>query len=109
MTHSYGQDLEILRQLSKRPLRYVGLLGPRKRTDQLLLEAGLAESHSLGTLHAPMGLDIGADGPEQVAIAAVAEIQAVLNDRDGGFLRDRAGSIHSPDSERAWVRSIACV
>jgi xanthine/CO dehydrogenase XdhC/CoxF family maturation factor len=61
-----------------------------------------------------MGLDIGADGPEQVAVAVIAEIQATLNGRAGGPLRQRAGSIHSLEADAAeltqsWVHSIACV
>jgi xanthine/CO dehydrogenase XdhC/CoxF family maturation factor len=45
-------------------------------------------------LHAPVGLDLGADGPEQVALAIVAEMQAVLGGRDGRPLREREGPIH---------------
>jgi xanthine dehydrogenase accessory factor len=96
MTHSYSQDLDILRELAASPTpRYVGILGPRKRTRQLLSEARLDPSQLGEVLHSPMGLDIGADGPEQVAIAVVAEIQGVLHRRQGGHLRDRRGSIHA--------------
>ncbi|HSU33100.1 MAG TPA: XdhC family protein [Bryobacteraceae bacterium] len=114
MTHSYSQDLEIVRELSAMPLAYVGILGPRKRTSQLLAEAGVSPSSIGPALHGPMGLDIGADGPEQVALAIVAEIQAAFNGRPGGFLRERAGSIHSEEKgsdETAtnWMPSIACV
>ncbi|HEX4772844.1 MAG TPA: XdhC family protein [Bryobacteraceae bacterium] len=99
MTHSYSQDLDILRQLAASPTpRYVGILGPRKRTVQLLADAKLNFVQLGEVLHSPMGLDIGADGPEQVAVAVMAEIQAVLNGRKGGLLRDRRGSIHAPDS-----------
>ncbi len=118
MSHSYSQDLESLREFASRPLRYLGILGPRKRTSQLLDDAGIDASHLLSVLHSPMGLDIGADGPEQVALAVVAEIQAMLNGRRGGSLRDRSGSIHAPerhapesssgDEESLWVQSIAC-
>jgi xanthine dehydrogenase accessory factor len=114
MTHSYSQDLEIVRELSAMPLAYLGILGPRKRTDQLLAEAGISPGSLGAALHGPMGLDIGADGPEQVALAIVAEIQAAFNGRQGGFLRERAGSIHSEEqgaNETAtkWTPSIACV
>lgn len=98
MTHSYTQDLDILRRLAAAPMpRYVGILGPRKRTVQLLADAKLNFVKLGEVLHSPMGLDIGADGPEQVALAVTAEIQAVLNRRSGGLLRDRRGSIHAPD------------
>jgi len=45
-------------------------------------------------LHAPIGLDIGADNPEAIALSIVAEIQAVFTQRDGGMLRERSGPIH---------------
>jgi len=111
MTHSYSQDLDALRELSKKPVRYLGILGPRKRSSQLLLDAGLDPERLMPALHSPMGLDIGADGPQQVALAVIAEIQATLNGREGGLLREGTGSIHGPeraDSASEWVQSIAC-
>ncbi len=114
MSHSYSQDQESLREFAAQPLRYLGILGPRKRTSQLIKEVGLDGSRLIPGLHSPMGLDIGADGPEQVALAVLAEIQATLNGRQGGSLRERDGSIHAPESgsedgESLWVQSIACV
>lgn len=113
MSHSYSQDLQNLRELAGQRLRYLGVLGPAKRTLQLLADAGLDSSRLLPALYSPMGLDIGADGPEQVALAVIAEIQAALNGRAGGLLRERSGSIHareelSGDPESLWVQSIAC-
>ncbi len=112
MTHSYSQDLDVLTQLAKQPPSYVGLLGPRKRSVRLLADAGLAPDHFGGHLYGPMGLDIGADGSDQVALAVLSEIQAVLNNRNGSPLRVRQGSIHSSEedevSEVFTVRSIAC-
>ncbi|MGH9622803.1 MAG: XdhC family protein [Bryobacteraceae bacterium] len=110
MSHSYTQDLANLRELAAYPLRYLGILGPRKRTMQLLADAGLNCASFPSTLHGPMGLDIGADGAEQVALAVAAEIQAAFHGREGGLLRDRAGAIHPRDraEERFPVQSIAC-
>jgi xanthine dehydrogenase accessory factor len=110
MSHSYSQDLAALRELAGLPLRYLGILGPNKRTIQLLSDAGVDRSQTGAKLHGPMGLDIGADGPEQVALAVIAEIQASLNGRDGGTLQTRDGSIHSreADSPTAWTQSIVC-
>ncbi len=116
MNHSYSQDLDVLKTLAGEPLAYLGLLGPRKRTLRLLSEAGLMNTsaeHALAvTLYAPMGLETGGDAPEQVALAVISEIQAVLHGKPAGFLRDREGPIHSPDSalgdEAKWVRSIVC-
>lgn len=111
MSHSYAQDLANLRELAAYPLRYLGILGPRKRTLQLLSDAGINKD-SIPGLHAPMGLDIGADGAEQVALAVTAEIQAALNGRHGGLLRERAGAIHARDTDKEQERfsasSIAC-
>ncbi len=116
MSHSYSQDLEMFKELVGSKLRYLGILGPRKRALQMLSDAGLEHAMDNQFLHSPMGLDIGADGPEQVALAVTAEIQAAINGRDGGLLRERAGSIHAnagsnsatDAAENAWVRSIVC-
>jgi xanthine/CO dehydrogenase XdhC/CoxF family maturation factor len=98
--------------LASQPLAYLGILGPQKRSDQLLSEAGVQKS-TIQSLHSPMGLDIGADGPEQVALAVVAEIQATVNGREGGLLRDRQGPIHGTRStgdelSTPYIRSIVC-
>jgi xanthine/CO dehydrogenase XdhC/CoxF family maturation factor len=115
MSHSYSQDFEMVKELAGRNLLYLGVLGPRKRTVQMLSDAGLDSAIDSPTVHSPMGLDIGADGPEQVALSVVAEIQATVNKRRAGFLRDRSGPIHAPGplsesepEQSAWVRSIAC-
>jgi xanthine dehydrogenase accessory factor len=103
MTHNYAHDLELLRFLLPSPAPYVGLLGPKARTDRLL--ADLAASghapapHETERLHAPVGIDIGAEAPEEIALAILAEIRAVLAGRRGGKLRDRAGAIHDRDGE----------
>lgn len=115
MSHSYSQDLDTLKELANRPLRYLGVLGPRKRALQMLNDAGLDNQIENPAMYTPMGLDIGADGPEQVALSVAAEIQATLNGRRGGLLRDRAGSIHAQDigsntatAQSSWVQSIVC-
>jgi xanthine/CO dehydrogenase XdhC/CoxF family maturation factor len=113
MNHSYSQDLEVLTELSSIPIRYLGILGPRKRTVQLLADAGFDESSLAPALHSPMGLDIGAEGPEQVALAVVAEIQAALHARQGGPLREHSGPIHARDVNEVEyapgrIHSIAC-
>jgi xanthine dehydrogenase accessory factor len=91
MTHNYLEDLEVLRTLVASPARYVGCLGPGRRTERLLGELGLEAS---GRIYGPVGLDIGAETPEEIALSIVAEIRAVLAGRDGGSLRDREGAIH---------------
>lgn len=113
MNHSYSQDQQVLQELAPVPLLYLGLLGPRKRTRQIFADSGLDEHLLNSALHTPMGLDIGADGPEQVALAVMAEIQASLNGRAGGPLRDRRGTIHAREDQQSEdattsFRSIAC-
>lgn len=111
MTHSYTQDLDVLRSLIGQSLQYLGVLGPRKRTEQLLADLSISAEAAPEMLHMPMGLDLGGDGPEQVALAVVAEIQSVLSGRTGAALRSRHAPIHcdeaSPRAE-AWVKSTVC-
>lgn len=99
MTHHYVHDVPVLRDLLPRPLAYVGLLGPRKRAERILTD--LAASGRVFTakerarLHAPVGLDLGAEAPEEVAHAIVAEILSVLRRRDARPLRERERPIHA--------------
>ena len=96
MTHNYERDRNILRRLLHSKCVYIGALGPKKRTEKLLEEIGETfGDEKLNRLHAPVGLDIGADSPEAIAVSVVAEIQAFLSNRNGGFLRDRQGSIYN--------------
>ena len=100
MTHNYERDRNILRLLLNSKCKYIGALGPKKRTEKLLAEIGENFSvEQLAKLHAPIGLDIGADSPEAIALAIVAEIQSVLKNRDGGYLRERQGSIYERTSK----------
>lgn len=92
MSHNYLRDIAYLGSFLGGQLAYLGVLGPRGRTEQMLGELG--QSEALDRLHAPAGLDIGAEGPEEVARAIVAEILSVTRGRTGGPLRDRHGPIH---------------
>ncbi len=103
MTHSFTRDRTLLRALLPRDLRYVGILGPKSRTQRLLDE--LADdgvtfpAENLARLHSPAGLDIGAETPEEIAVSIIGEMQAVLAQRHGGALRDRCAPIHDPVDE----------
>jgi xanthine/CO dehydrogenase XdhC/CoxF family maturation factor len=92
MSHNYLRDIAYLRSFLDRPLGYLGVLGPRGRTEQMLAEIGQPEA--IDRLHAPAGLDIGAEGAEEVAHAIIAEILSVMRGRAGGPLRDRQDPIH---------------
>jgi xanthine/CO dehydrogenase XdhC/CoxF family maturation factor len=98
MTHHYVHDVPLLRALLCRPLAYLGLLGPRKRAEKIfadLTKEGLSlTEEQRARVHAPVGLDLGADAPEQVALAILAEMQAVLGGRDAQPLRHRDRPIH---------------
>lgn len=102
MTHGFVDDLEMLSRLAGARLAYLGLLGPRERTRRLV-SALRSDGIALDALHAPAGLDIGAETPEEIALAIAAEIHARLAGRPGGFLRDRPGAIHAPDPAAAAV------
>lgn len=92
MSHNYLRDIAYLGSFLDAPAAYLGVLGPRGRTEQMLAELGRSEAMS--RLYAPAGLDIGAEGPDEVARAIVAEILAVTRGRSGGPLRERHGPIH---------------
>ena len=95
MSHDYLRDAAFLGGFIGRGVRYLGVLGPRDRTDRLLAELDASPTDAdLAALHAPAGLDIGADGAEEVATAIVGEILATLRGRTGTSLRNRSGPIH---------------
>lgn len=107
MTHNYLHDVELLRALLPSPARYLGILGPKERTSKLLEEIrtdvfGLASSQ-FARLHSPVGMDIGAETPEEIAISIICEIKAVWAARGGGFLRDRNAPIHDKRSALASI------
>ncbi|MCX6368653.1 MAG: XdhC family protein [Armatimonadetes bacterium] len=104
MTHSFSADQELLPQLLASQVGYLGLLGPHRRTERLLenplclplpwnREEGRGDGFKDG-FRAPLGLDIGADNPEEIALALVAEIRAWSAGRSGGPLTLREGPIH---------------
>ncbi len=95
MTHNYTRDSLVLPALLTSDVFYIGALGPKRRTEQLLEEIGGSFTpEQLARLYAPAGLDIGADTPEGIALSIIGEIQSVLSNRNGGSLRNRQGSIY---------------
>jgi xanthine/CO dehydrogenase XdhC/CoxF family maturation factor len=99
LTHNFGRDLLALDRVLPLQLRYVGLLGPEKRHAELITR--LSEYRPLNfdiamkNLFAPTGLDIGSEAPEEIALAIVSEVAAVLSNRTGGFLRQRSRDPHT--------------
>lgn len=98
MSHHLATDLAFLKAAVEGEYAYIGLLGSRRRREELLGELGacglLEDDRWTARFHAPVGLDIGAENPAAIALSILAEIQAVLAGRDAGFLRDRLGRIH---------------
>ena len=104
MSHHYGRDLDYLDALLSSEAGYVGVLGPKARSERMLAElAGRGRAYSRealeGRLFGPVGLDIGGDGPEAIALAIVAEVAAVSAGRGGGHLRERQAPIHGAPAE----------
>jgi xanthine/CO dehydrogenase XdhC/CoxF family maturation factor len=82
MSHHLNSDLAYLGILAHSGVPYIGLLGPAVRRERLLFQLGAEADRLAGRLRAPVGLDLGADTPESIALAIVAEIHAVLAGRD---------------------------
>src|SRR6266702_1923926 len=96
MTHNFADDQAYLRVLVGTPVAYIGMLGPRQRTERILKNVTAAAPVDEGRVYGPVGLDIGTDGAEQVALAVIAEILAVRSGRRARSLRERQAPIHAP-------------
>ncbi|HSR67887.1 MAG TPA: XdhC family protein [Acidobacteriota bacterium] len=98
MTHNFPKDVEWMAWLLPSEVPYIGLLGPRARTDNLLddleKQGQQPSQQQLARLYGPVGLDIGADSPQEIALSILAEIRTVLSGRGAGFLRERPGPIN---------------
>ena len=94
-THNYGRDFSALQKLLPFGLRYLGLIGPRRRRDQLLADLFDITGPIDAELFAPAGLDLGAETPEEIALAIVAEIQSVFAAASVESLRNRKAPIHA--------------
>lgn len=102
MTHNFMHDLMLLDALLPSRTPYVGLLGPRKRGEELMREMRVEARSVAARLRNPIGLDLGGETPEEIALSIVAEIQAVLNARDAAPLQGRETSLHERN-EPSWV------
>ena len=94
-THRFEHDAAWLRAALATDAPYIGVLGSRQRATRLLAECGIAAPHDAARIFAPIGLDIGAESPDEIALAAVAELLTVLNARAGGSLRERRAPLHT--------------
>lgn len=100
MSHSLETDKKNLRTLNSTGVRYIGMLGPKSRSERILDELE-KESVKIKTenIFAPTGLDLGASTPEEIALSIVAEIKAFFNERSGGFLKERSLPINERNQE----------
>jgi xanthine/CO dehydrogenase XdhC/CoxF family maturation factor len=89
MNHNCDRDREAMHLLLQTKLRYIGVIGPRSRTQRLLRELGADDEDP--RVVGPAGLDIGADSPQELALAIIAEIQAVLANTPMADIRERIG------------------
>ena len=99
MTHNYNYDMAMLHQLLLKNVIYAGMLGPKKKLDRILGELrdqGVSfTEQQLASVHSPVGLDIGAETSEEIALSILSEIKAVLSGKQGLSLHSNTGSIHS--------------
>jgi xanthine dehydrogenase accessory factor len=107
MSHNYEYDRDVLKKLLSSPAPYIGILGPRQRFDKMIDEfvaQGIqVTGEDLHRIHSPIGLDIGAEAPDEIALSIVSEIQGKFSNRSGGFLKYRKAPIHHRDSKSDQV------
>jgi len=99
ITHNFQYDKALLKILLPLEVPYIGILGPKKKLDRMILELrqeGIFITEAmLKKVFGPVGLEIGAEHPAEIALSIFAEIQAVITGKPGGFLRDKTTVIHS--------------
>jgi xanthine/CO dehydrogenase XdhC/CoxF family maturation factor len=98
MSHHLARDRDYLYGLLKSEVTYLGVLGPRARTERMLAEL-VAREGALPEiderLFSPIGMDIGGEGPDGIALSIISQISAVTSGRGGGHLRDRRAPLHT--------------
>jgi xanthine dehydrogenase accessory factor len=95
MSHNYKFDIKSLRFLLDKNIAYVGLMGPKARFVRMLEDdPALAAYQNNGRLFSPVGLDIGAESPEEIALAITGEIKSFFAGRSGNMLKERLVPIH---------------
>jgi len=94
MNHNFADDEQYLRALIATPVPYIGMLGPRQRTERIIRNVAADVPFDVERVYGPVGLDVGTDGAEQVALAIIAEILAVRGGRSPASLRERQRAIH---------------
>lgn len=96
LTHDPKFDVPVLQLALETPAAYIGAMGSRRTHEERsrdLLAAGVSEE-DLGRIASPIGLDIGATTPEEVAVSIAGEVIATRHHASGGRLSERGGAIH---------------
>ncbi|MEJ7557786.1 MAG: XdhC/CoxI family protein [Pedobacter sp.] len=98
MTHNYNYDLALMELILEKEFFYLGMLGPKKKLDRMLGELAdkgfVVNDAMLSRIHGPIGLDIGAETSEEIALSILAEIKAVMSNHSAKFLKDKMAPIH---------------
>lgn len=98
MSHNYIYDMNVLMELMKRKVFYVGMLGPKKKLVRMIADMAkegiVLSEDQLAAIYSPVGLDIGAESSEEIALSILAEIKSVLEGRHADFLKHHADVIH---------------
>lgn len=101
MNHSFSKDIEFLSRMVNSSHRYIGILGPGRRReklfDKLLENLSDIDPSFFDSIHAPAGINIGAETPQEIAVSIIAEILAVFREQEVYQLKDKKGSIHAED------------
>ena len=102
MTHNFNYDKAMLKELIQRDIVFIGMLGPIKKLERILnefKEEGLElNEQQRAVIHSPVGLDIGAETPEEIALSIVAEIKAALAGKKGKPLKEFSTTIHAREA-----------
>ncbi len=98
MTHNYNYDYAILKALLDKNIPYIGALGPKKKLDNMITDLKaeniFLNERQKNILYGPVGLEIGAETPAEIALSITAEIMSVMNNKKGGSLRNLVTEIH---------------
>lgn len=98
MTHNYNYDYAILKALLGKNIPYIGALGPKKKLDNMIndlkAENIILNEKQKNILYGPVGLELGAETPAEIALSITAEIMSVMNNKKGGSLRNLLTEIH---------------
>ncbi len=107
MSHSLQTDKENLRKLLKKEARYIGMLGPRVRSEriwqELADESEIISDAVMANIYAPVGLDMGATTPDEIALSMLAEIKGVFSKKTPAHLRDKKQPIHERDQPMTFT------